>query len=191
MKCAAEGCDRDARYKKLQLCQKHYFRHWRYGTTDLTNSRAYRYTHSNGYQMIYEPSHPLSQEKGYIYEHRFVLFNAKGYSLTECESCGKEWSWSNIYGSHVDHIDCDKSNNKIENLRPLCNACNVNRHRKPEHEYKGNLAITYKERTMTANEWGRESDVPVAGYTIRARIKAGWSAEKALFTPSRKKSKNN
>ena len=40
MKCRAEGCENDAVYKKEQLCQKHYFRQKRYGTTELTRPKA-------------------------------------------------------------------------------------------------------------------------------------------------------
>lgn len=34
MKCCVEGCERDAHYKAAQLCQMHYFRQRRYGTTE-------------------------------------------------------------------------------------------------------------------------------------------------------------
>ena len=35
MKCKIDGCTQNARYKKDQVCQKHYFRFMRYGTYEL------------------------------------------------------------------------------------------------------------------------------------------------------------
>jgi len=97
-----------------------------------TYKKSYRVSNQKGYVSVYEPGHPLSQaSKGYVYEHRFVLFNKHGYSLTECELCGAEWNWHRIYHSHVDHIDGVVTHNEDTNLRPLCNSCNVkseNRH---------------------------------------------------------------
>ena len=72
MKCKIDGCTQNARYKKDQVCQKHYFRFMRYGTYELTSVRKYRIENPAGYQKIYEPSHFLAGKDGYVYEHRFV-----------------------------------------------------------------------------------------------------------------------
>jgi hypothetical protein len=102
----------------------------RNGTYDIVNVKSYRLENPKGYQMIYEPNHYLAQKaKGYVYEHRFVLFNKVGTSISECEICKKDWCWDDVYNSHVDHIDEDVKNNNINNLRPLCNSCNVSRAR--------------------------------------------------------------
>lgn len=187
MSCSVEGCQNQILNKKHQLCQKHYFRLWRNGTTDLkAKGMQYRYTHTSGYQLIYEPDHPLAQSNGYVYEHRFVLFNERGHDIDQCEECGKPWGWDDTYNSHVDHIDTDKSNNKPSNLRPLCNSCNVKRCTKPKHQHKGRSGITYNGKTMTAEEWSREPDIAVSGRVIRNRIKSGWDIKKALTTKSRK-----
>lgn len=149
--------------------------------------RKDRRRHSNGYWLINAPGHFLAASNGYIYEHRKVLFDAVGHSISECDICGKEWAWSDIYGSHVDHIDEDKSNNAVENLRPLCNACNTQRGvRMPEYMKKGRTPITYNGKTQTSEEWAREDVAVVPGHTIRSRIKSGWSAELAITKPSRK-----
>ena len=39
MKCKVEGCDNVARYRVMCLCSKHYFRQWRYGTTDAAGDK--------------------------------------------------------------------------------------------------------------------------------------------------------
>jgi len=185
MDCKVDGCDRKATYKKDVLCQRHYFRFWRYGTYELTRKAKYRTSNLAGYQFLYEPDHPLSY-KGKVAEHRFVLFNKFGYSLTECSECKRPWDWHGGKGSHVDHVDEDITNNHAINLRPLCNSCNTRRGRKPEHEYDHVLSIEYNGQTMTAEEWSREDIVPVKGYVIRGRIKAGWDVERALTKPSQK-----
>lgn len=142
-----------------------------------------------GYHLIFEPSHPLAQRGGYVYEHRFVLFNAVGRSINACEKCGKEWSWDDIYCSHVDHINDDKSDNRVENLRPLCNACNTRRAAPEQHTIVGRHAITCDGKTMTAAEWAREPGVLVCGRTIIVRIASGMNAYDALF--SKKKTHKN
>ena len=57
----------------------------------------------NGYKMIYKPEHPHSDGKGYIREHILVMEKHLGRYLTEDEI--------------VHHIDENKLNNDISNLR--------------------------------------------------------------------------
>ena len=188
MICKILDCGRPAQYRKDQVCQKHYFRFMRTGSYDKRKSK-YRIVNPAGYYSVFEPSHEVSDARGYVYEHRFVLFNEFGNSITECALCGREWRWDGGKSCHVDHIDDDITNNKIGNLRPLCNSCNTKRGRKQEHEYSHNMAVEYKGKTMTPEAWSRERFVPVSGYVIRRRLKSGWDIEKALTRPSQKSRK--
>lgn len=185
MKCKIIGCQKDAAYKSDQVCQMHYFRFMRNGTYDTVRKRAYRYVNPAGYHAIYEPDHPLAQQGGYVYEHRFYLFNEKGYSIKECEMCGVTWSWGDICSSHVDHIDEDKSNNKPSNLRPLCNSCNTKRTKINYSKLKGCSSITFEGKTMTATEWSRDERVSVSGSTIKRRLASGMDIKKSLFMKSK------
>lgn len=129
MLCKVDGCGRDARYKAAELCQKHYFRQRRYGTTDTTRwgKRAPRLENPAGYQSVHRPDHPLCCDKnGYVYEHRAVLYDAIGVGPHRCALCGKEVTWGTC---HVDHIDDDVRNNSRANLRPTCSVCNTQRGR--------------------------------------------------------------
>lgn len=69
---------------------------WGYG-----NGRA---EHSCGYVKVWAPGHPMAYADGYALEHRKVLHDA-GIPLPA--------------GSHVHHINGDKRDNRIENLRVL------------------------------------------------------------------------
>ena len=180
MKCCVDGCDSDAVYKTKELCQKHYFRQRRGGTVNLRRKRKYRYTTSNGYQMVSEPCHQLSNARGYVYEHRKVLFDSN-QNIDKCEICGAEWSWDAIYFSHVDHKNNDKSDNRTENLRPLCNSCNVKRSYYDRHSRNGSGSVTINGITKTPEEWSREDGVNVTGHTIRRRIASGMSDYEAVF----------
>jgi len=173
----------------------HYFRRMRTGSFDLmrggvaakrrnvSSSRKYRRISSNGYYLIYEPKHELAQNGGYVYEHRFVLFNAYGHDINSCEICGREWSWSSIYRSHVDHINNDRADNRIENLRPLCNSCNVKRSEADRHAASGRVPITLNGKTMTAAEWSRVDGCMVSQERIIYRVRAGVDHKNAVFSP--------
>ena len=61
--------------------------------------------HSTGYLMIYEPTHPGANRSGRVLEHRWIVEQALGRSLTRAEQ--------------VDHINRDKQDNRLENLQIL------------------------------------------------------------------------
>ena len=174
----------DSVYKKDQVCQMHYFRFMRTGTYDKRKPK-YRVVNPAGYQSIYEPEHETSDNRGYSFEHRFVLFNKSGHSLKVCSICKKPWSWSGGRSSHVDHIDEDVTNNHVSNLRTLCNACNTRRGRKPEHEYEHIKAVEYNGEVKSIKEWSNQDFVPVEHFTIRRRLISGWSVHDALTMPAR------
>lgn len=185
MICSVDGCEKKAMYKADRICQMHYFRRMRNGTFELVRSRKYRVVNPAGYHSIYEPSHDLSQSTGYVFEHRKVLFDAFGHSLERCEICGKPWSWDAIFYSHVDHINEDKSDNRLCNLRPLCNGCNTKRGAPDLYTFHGRIAVTIGEETMTPEEWSRVEGVLVSGKTIRDRIANGMSHYDAVYAPKK------
>ena len=188
IKCCVSDCGRDAMYKKKRLCQKHYFRLMRNGKTDPLKPEEFknykkghvcgRTQNAAGYQMIKDRGHPLAMANGYVYEHRFVIYSVYGESLPDC-ICGKKLTWSNV---HIDHKDENVKNNKKDNLRPLCNWCNVSRgYKTPRHSHKNRLAITLNKVTMTAEEWSREEGVKVKGATIKARLRRGSTPFEAIY----------
>lgn len=59
----------------------------------------------DGYIMIYEPNHPNSKKNGWIFEHRYIMSNYLGRTLTKYEV--------------VHHLNGFKKDNRIENLELL------------------------------------------------------------------------
>jgi hypothetical protein len=185
MQCKVEGCEREADYKAAQLCQMHYFRQWRYGTTDTVRRGKAKPRQENpqGYQWVYLPGHPLCHKNGrYVAEHRAVLFEAIGPGSMKCDLCGCDLTWDTC---KVDHIDCDVRNNARENLRPTCNTCNTQRGVGPAADWLRTHAIEFAGEVKTAHEWSRDQRVQVASHTILGRIRKGMSPEQALFAPKR------
>lgn len=185
MQCKVDGCDREAHYKAAELCQMHYFRQRRYGTTDTVRrgKAKPRQETPDGYQWVYQPNHPLRhRSSGYVAEHRAVLFASLGDGPMNCALCGKSLVWQTC---HVDHIDNDVRNNALTNLRPTCCACNTQRGVGAPSAWARTTAIEFGGVTLTAHEWSRDSRVLVASHTILRRLRGGMTPEQALFAPKK------
>lgn len=180
--CSVSDCGRDATYKEKRLCQKHYFRLWRYGTTDTIKAGKAkpRVETPNGYVRLYRPGHPLADKTAYVYEHRAVAWDMYGDCLPPCEMCGTQLTW---LACHIDHIDTDRKNNAPANIRAVCRGCNVLRGRsaRPEHMRGRNVGITIDGKTLTPTEWARQPGVNVSHNTIRYRLANGASAFDAVY----------
>jgi hypothetical protein len=79
-----------------------------------------------GYVREKRPDHPLAQA-GWVRLHRAVLFDALGPGEHPCWRCGNPVAWG--AGLEPDHIDHDRQNNQLANLRPACRGCQ-NAHRR-------------------------------------------------------------
>ncbi len=180
MTCKVNGCETDVMYIGKQLCQKHYFRLMRNGTTDRKIVAAYRTSNPAGYQLLNEPTHKLANKNGKVYEHRYLIYKKYGENLPNCELCGSEINWSNC---HIDHIDENVKNNNENNLRPLCRPCNTFRNYPEQHMIRGKNSITFEGITMTPHEWARDRRVVITSATIQRRKDAGMSDYDALFAP--------
>lgn len=183
MKCKIDGCEREARYRKDQICQMHYFRMRRTGSYQLNERKAVqRRVTPNGYVSIYAPGHPLANGRNFVFEHRAVMFERLGDQCAPCEMCGVSESWRTC---HVDHIDNDRQNNCPKNLRILCRGCNVSRGFSEESfaKFSDVGLLEFDGKRATATGWARDPRVHVTGATIRRRKREGMSDYDALFAP--------
>jgi hypothetical protein len=92
----------------------------------------------NGYIAVYRPEHPNAYTsenwKGWIYEHRLVAEALLGRSLRDDE--------------RVHHLDCDKHNNRDDNIVVLAsNACHMRLHN--WINAGGNVVDSYEKRKIT------------------------------------------
>lgn len=126
--CSINGCGAPSRTRQGGSCEKHYYRFRRTGKYDAPVFGAWSTTDA-GYVMRLDRNHPVSSSRGYLYQHRMVLFDAIGAGVHPCHWCKDEVEW----GAHgrrrlvVDHIDSDKRNNVLSNLVPSCHRCNSTR----------------------------------------------------------------
>lgn len=130
--CNVDGCAKPGvkGYKK-PICGMHRSRIIVHGSTDDPRKPRKERLEICGYWHIYMPDHPLKSHKGYIGEHRVVLYAKIGPGVHPCHWCKKplEWvgetRWDGIY---VDHLDRDRKHNVPSNVVPSCNQCNIHRH---------------------------------------------------------------
>lgn len=180
MKCKVEGCERECMYQAQQVCQKHYFRFMRYGTYDLTmKPRKKRRSHSAGYICLFIPEHPLANSNGEVYEHRFVVYEKYGNEIPPCELCGAATSW-HPYTTHIDHINKIKHDNRPENLRVLCNACNSQRDLNAA-DRRGVFVIEIGGVKKTAYQWAAVDGANHSGSSIKRRFLSGLGAYESVF----------
>ena len=90
---------------------------------------------------LYLPDHPLAGTKGYVSEHRAVLFEKIGPGEHPCHWCGTLVHWTvRLKGTGhkgmlvADHVNTNELDNRPENLVPACQGCNITRrhHIKPD-----------------------------------------------------------
>lgn len=144
----------------------------------------------NKYKVIRVPDgHPLrndSPKAQFLYEHRLVMFDINGYGPYNCNWCNKSLTWSEM---EVDHLDEIKSNNQPTNLVSSCRSCNSKRgQNKRRRVALDSDGIEFNGITKTIPNWA--SDLGISPEGLRDRIAKGWSLERALTTPRRKKNQN-
>jgi hypothetical protein len=117
-------------------------RQWRYGTVELTRKRKERSIHSHGYCVLFKPGHPLADSTGAVYEHRHVYYEANGDGPFNCFWCGCSLTWGRL---HIDHLNNDKKDNHIDNLKASCPQCNQQRGKeKAKATWRKKTGIAYK-----------------------------------------------
>lgn len=179
--CLVDGCSKPANGSK-GMCLMHYTRQLRYGTTERVRKLS-RFEHTNGYVLIPARGHPMAVGYPHAYEHRVVYYDAHGGGPFSCHWCGTNITWAKL---HIDHLDDNKKNNKLENLAASCAECN-----KKRGAWKS--LVTLREQrgieafgtTRLASEWAREYGISHSA--IARRLAVGWSAEDAVSTPPGRK----
>lgn len=181
--CNVEGCGNPARSSKTLVCEKHYYRQRRTGTTDLMPREMPRTRdHTGGYKLLYSPRHPISTkgQQARVYEHRAVYYKHHGEGPFSCVHCGAEVTWQTM---HVDHLDDDPANNEIDNLGASCPTCNQKRGQwkaKRTARLTRSTSITWKGVTKPVGDWADELGIAPSNLKRRLRL---WPLERAMTEP--------
>lgn len=83
----------------------------------------------NGYWFVYKPDHLFANNRGYYLEHRWIY----------------EQYYNCILLPYVDihHIDGNRQNNSIENLKPLYRSQHITHHKKGKISIRQNMSNRY------------------------------------------------
>ena len=177
--CSVDGCDAKANRIASGLCEKHYTRLRRTGTTEKRR-RPEKTKHSSGFAR---DDHPLAKGKpsgSRIYEHRMIFFDAFGGGDHNCHWCGEKVSFEDM---HVDHVNAVKDDNRIENLVASCPPCNKQRglQKMIGTMRSRGMMITWRGETKHVSEWAER--LGISTVSLKSRIKSGWTLDDALTKP--------
>lgn len=185
-KCTADRCDGAATRVKHQLCEKHYARIRRRGriTTEAEDLgiRA-DLEHSHGYVLQHYPNHPLAtrRQKSRMYQHRVRYYDAHGDGPFNCHWCGCQVGWGDM---HVDHLNAERADNRIENLVASCPKCNQKRgfeKMRLTHRKRSNARIDWNGKSLCFSEVAEM--IGISAQSVRWRVKNGWDAERIMTEP--------
>jgi hypothetical protein len=79
---------------------------------------------NHGYVYVKAYGHPMSGKSGWAYEHRMIVHAANSGICPPCFWCASPLSWSEC---HIDHLNENRTDNSIKNLRVSCSMCNRSR----------------------------------------------------------------
>lgn len=184
--CRVPGCDCVANRKAAGLCEKHYMRQRRHGSTD----RAVVVTpgllkHTHGYLLAHAPEHALRRSSSRVYEHRIVYHAHHGDGPFACHWCSMTITWDDM---HVDHLNDVRGDNHPDNLVASCACCNQKRgfdKMAATHRLKSERRYTAHGLTMCLNEWARHLNL--SRNAIEYRLGAGWKIDD-VFSPRKGRS---
>lgn len=132
-------CSKECFYKSKEINMLGENNH-QYGLRGNKNSswKSNERITSNGYIRIYMPEHPLSDESGRILEHRYVAekYLAKDDELIEVDN--KKVLNPNL---DVHHIDKNKLNNNVDNLKILTRSDHAKIHQGEKHKNNSVIKI--------------------------------------------------
>lgn len=180
--CQVEGCHRKRRSMSGLYCEAHYYRLRRTGQIELRPKPAPKAAlqHSGGYLRLHAPDHPLAQRRGdrYEYHHRVVFYDAHGEGPFRCHVCAAPVGWGAM---HVDHLNDDPADNRIENLAAACPTCNQWRGRQKMvatmRDRRG-VWLEHQGHKATLGDWANR--LGISRSALRFRLEAGWSLSDAL-----------
>lgn len=119
--CKSSWCNKKANRIESGWCEACYISARRNNGTPKQKVYLYKHSTPAGYVKLYKPNHPLVDSNGFVFEHRYVMYEKHNGSCSNCAWCDKALEWNSLV---IDHLNENKSDNSVDNLVFSCNQCN-------------------------------------------------------------------
>lgn len=146
----------------------------------MTRHDGKKYRHKAGYYMVLVGrDHRLSTStSSYVYEHRLVFYENFGEGPFACYICEAQIDWDTLT---IDHLNDIRDDNRVDNLRPACNACNQQRGHWKTRRTTQARAKRYEHEglNLTARQWDLE--LGLRHGTFRQRLGLNHPPDKLFY----------
>lgn len=173
--CTVEGCTN--KHSGKGLCQTHYTRFSRYGSTDLPDRNPH---HMYGTRQYYSWSN-MVQRCTNPNNNCYSRYGGRGIKIPEKWKTFRGF-WEDMQEGYEEHLTLDRIDNDKSYSKENCRWVTMFVQNRNTSQTRN---LTFQDVTLCVADWS--SKLGIAYETIIDRLRRGWSVERTLTEPVKRK----